>query len=95
MAWWPCIWRAAGIARILGATRRGVTAEFSLTDERLAWPIDPTVGEIDYPQLMVSPAASVVNALRSTSDVLSLYDTGLPTALDDRDSTAATMPTAE
>jgi transglutaminase-like putative cysteine protease len=75
--------------------KEGVTAEFSLTDERLAWPIDPTVGEIDYPQLMVSPAASVVNALRSTSDVLSLYDTGLPTALDDRDSTAATMPTAE
>ncbi|MCX0274819.1 transglutaminase family protein [Nocardia zapadnayensis] len=38
--------------------KEGVTAEFSLTDERLAWRVDPPVGEVDYPQLMVSPAAS-------------------------------------
>lgn len=63
--------------------KEGVTAEFSLTDERLAWPIDPTLGEVDYPQLLISPAASVVNALTDTTDVLSIYDTGLPTTLED------------
>jgi len=63
--------------------KEGIAAEFSLTDERLAWPIDPELGEIDYPQVMVSPAASVVNTLRSTTDVLSIYDVGLPTAVED------------
>lgn len=63
--------------------KEGVAAEFSLSEERLAWPVDPTLGEIDYPQLMISPAASVVKALSSTADVLSIYDIGLPTALDD------------
>lgn len=61
----------------------GVTAAFSLTDERLAGPVDPALGEIDYPQVMVSPAASVVRVLSSTTNVLSIYDSGLPTALDD------------
>jgi len=63
--------------------KEGVAAEFSLSDERLAFPVDPDRGEIDYPQVMVSPAASVVKILGSTTDVLSLYRTGLPTALAD------------
>ncbi|WP_446221773.1 transglutaminase-like domain-containing protein [Nocardia sp. IBHARD005] len=63
--------------------KEGVMAEFSLTDERLAWPVDSALGEVDYPQLLVSPAESVVKALRNTTDVLSIYDTGLPTVLED------------
>ncbi|WP_278260723.1 transglutaminase family protein [Nocardia sp. AG03] len=62
--------------------KEGVAAEFSLTGERLAWPVDPGLGEVDYPHMFVSPAASVVAALRSTTDVLSIYDSGLPSALD-------------
>ncbi|MFD6393309.1 transglutaminase family protein [Nocardia sp. NPDC060259] len=68
--------------------KEGVTAEFSLTDEQLAWPVDPTLGEVDYPQLLVSPAPAVVHALSSTTDILSIYDTGLPTSLDDAHTTA-------
>ncbi|MFE1591506.1 transglutaminase family protein [Nocardia sp. NPDC058705] len=62
--------------------KEGVMAEFSLAGERLAWPADPGLGEIDYPQVLVSPAESVVKTLSGISDVLSIYDTGLPTALD-------------
>ncbi|MFC7503180.1 transglutaminase family protein, partial [Nocardioides sp. GCM10030258] len=42
----------------------GVTAEFSLDGERLAWPVDPTAGEEDFPEVHVAPAAGVVAALR-------------------------------
>jgi transglutaminase-like putative cysteine protease len=59
----------------------GVDAQFSLGSEMLAFSVDPSVGEIDYPQLFVEPAPVVVDVLRSTDDILSLYDAGLPTAL--------------
>jgi transglutaminase-like putative cysteine protease len=65
--------------------KAGVDAEFSLGTEQLAWNVDPSLGEIDYPQVFVSPARGVVDALRGTTDVLSLYGTGLPTGLDARD----------
>lgn len=42
----------------------GVAAEFSLDEERLAWPVDPEQGEIDFPEVHVVPAAGVVAALR-------------------------------
>lgn len=60
----------------------GVAAEFSLTGEKLAWTVDPALGEVDYPRFFVAPAESVVRTLRSTTDVLSIYDVGLPTALE-------------
>ncbi|HWJ11706.1 MAG TPA: transglutaminase family protein [Nocardioides sp.] len=42
----------------------GVDAQFSLGEERLAWPVDPALGEIDFPEVHVVPAAGVVAALR-------------------------------
>lgn len=42
----------------------GVAAEFSLGEERLAWPVDPALGEIDFPEVHAVPAAGVVAALR-------------------------------
>lgn len=42
----------------------GVAAEFSLGEERLAWPVDPELGEVDLPEVHVVPAAGVVAALR-------------------------------
>ncbi|MFD3507995.1 transglutaminase family protein [Nocardia sp. NPDC058666] len=65
--------------------KAGIAAEFSLTAEQLAWPVDPALGEVDYPQVFVSPAASVVKAL-STTNAQSIHDVCLPTELDDRDS---------
>lgn len=62
--------------------KAGVVAEFSLGSERLAWPVDPALGEIDYPQVFASPASCVVDTFRGASNVLELLDGGLPTALD-------------
>lgn len=59
----------------------GVDAQFSLDEEQLAWDVDPTLGEIDYPTIFAEPAECVVDTLRGTADVLSLYDVGLPTGL--------------
>lgn len=42
----------------------GVAAEFSLGEERLAWPVDPAAGEVDWPEVHVVPAPGVVAALR-------------------------------
>lgn len=60
----------------------GVNAEFSLGSERLAWQVDPALGEIDYPQVFASTAACVADALRGATNVLDLLGEGLPTALD-------------
>ncbi|WP_137726433.1 transglutaminase-like domain-containing protein [Prescottella subtropica] len=59
----------------------GVDAQFSSGAERLAWPVDPARGEVDYPTLFATPAPCVVDALRGVTDVLSLRDVGLPTRL--------------
>ncbi|WP_305091622.1 transglutaminase family protein [Prescottella sp. R16] len=59
----------------------GIDARFTLGAERLAWPVDPALGEVDYPTLFTSPAACVVDALRGVTDVLSIYDVGLPAGL--------------
>ncbi|MCL2533437.1 MAG: transglutaminase family protein [Nocardiaceae bacterium] len=59
----------------------GVDAQFSLGAERLAWQADRGLGEIDYPEIFASPARCVVDTLRGATDVLSLYDAGLPTEL--------------
>lgn len=59
----------------------GIDAQFSLDDERLAWAIDTTRGEVDYPELYAAPARCVVDTLRGVRNVLDLYDDGLPTGL--------------
>lgn len=61
--------------------KEGVDAQFSLGREVLAFPVDPAAGEIDYPQLFAEPAPVVVDVLRRTDDILSVYDAGLPTGL--------------
>ncbi|WP_067983741.1 transglutaminase-like domain-containing protein [Nocardia caishijiensis] len=65
--------------------KEGITAEFSLTEERLAWSVDPTLGEIDYPQVLVAPAASVVKTLRDAEPGRSILDIALPTSLAGHD----------
>lgn len=44
--------------------RPGVAAEFTVGEERLAWPVDPALGEVDHPEVYVAPAPGVVAALR-------------------------------
>lgn len=59
----------------------GVDAQFSLADERLAWPVRPELGECDYVEVFESAHPAVVAALTSTDDVLALCGGGLPDAL--------------
>lgn len=56
----------------------GVDAQFSLDGERLAWPVDVSLGERDYPRVYVSPVDEVVVALRAADDILTCP---LPTEL--------------
>lgn len=68
--------------------RPGVDAQFSLREERLAWSADPARGEIDYPRIYEAPVESVISALRSTDDALTLYRSGLPHSLTDDEAAA-------
>ena len=56
----------------------GVDARFSLTEERLAWPVRTELGEVDYPQIHIRPSATVVATLRGAENVLTMT---LPSAL--------------
>ncbi|MET9699500.1 transglutaminase family protein [Streptomyces sp. NPDC006529] len=58
----------------------GVDARFSLDTERLAFPVRPELGEIDYPGLYATPPAPVLHALRTAPDRVALWDL-LPTGL--------------
>ncbi|WKG12368.1 transglutaminase family protein [Nocardia sp. PE-7] len=61
--------------------RADVSAEFALGEERLAFPVDPQLGEVDYPELHRSPAEAIINALSNATDILAIYDQGLPSHL--------------
>ncbi|UFS97799.1 transglutaminase-like domain-containing protein [Nocardia huaxiensis] len=61
--------------------RVDIAAEFSLGAERLAFPVDTALGEIDYPELHCAPAQIVVDTLENANDILALYDRGLPSRL--------------
>jgi len=61
---------------------RRVAAQFSLTEERLAFPIRDRYGEIDYPTLHAEPHPAIVHTLVSNVDVLEMYRHRLPNALD-------------
>lgn len=52
--------------------KEGIDAQFSLTEERLAWAVTPSRGEIDYPGIHVHPDSAVIAALRATDNVLTM-----------------------
>ncbi|MEV6288795.1 transglutaminase family protein [Kribbella sp. NPDC051770] len=54
----------------------GVTTEFSLTGERLAYRPDPAQGEADIPGVFATADPGLVAALRSTDDVRALVANG-------------------
>ncbi|MGW0858292.1 transglutaminase-like domain-containing protein [Streptomyces sp. NPDC002690] len=58
----------------------GVDARFSLDHERLAWPVHPAFGGVDYPVLYAAPHPEVLGALRRARDRHHLWET-LPAAL--------------
>ncbi|GAB4010297.1 transglutaminase-like domain-containing protein [Nocardioides ultimimeridianus] len=58
--------------------RPGIDARFSITGERLAYDIDESAGQRDYPEIYASVVPEVVAALSGASDVLTAR---LPTGL--------------
>ncbi|MFB6612860.1 transglutaminase family protein [Streptomyces sp. NPDC085524] len=58
----------------------GVDARFSLDAERLAFPVRPELGEIDYPELYAAPHPAALKALQGSADRPELWR-NLPTAL--------------
>ncbi|MFF1556638.1 transglutaminase family protein [Streptomyces sp. NPDC058279] len=58
----------------------GVDARFDLERERLAFPVRPELGEVDYPTLYAGAHAGVLTALRESADRSELWRR-LPTAL--------------
>jgi transglutaminase-like putative cysteine protease len=60
----------------------GVTADFSLEGERLAFPIRAHYDEIDYPTLHATPHPAIAATLAAHDDALAMYRAGLPDHLD-------------
>lgn len=58
----------------------GVDAQFSLDEEKLAWPVRPELGEVDYPTLYAAPHPAVLRGLQTSADREELWR-ALPTAL--------------
>ncbi|MDQ2687967.1 MAG: transglutaminase family protein [Armatimonadota bacterium] len=59
----------------------GIDAQFSLTEERLAFSIREQMGERDYAEIYAEPPAPIVQALMTHSDCRLMYQNGLPTDL--------------
>lgn len=51
----------------------GITSAFSLTEEKLAYPIRKELGEIDYPQVYIIPLSSVLASMKNASDCHALF----------------------
>ncbi|MEV7561450.1 transglutaminase-like domain-containing protein [Streptomyces sp. NPDC089795] len=58
----------------------GVDARFDLDQERLAFPVRPELGEVDYPELHATPHPAALKALQESADRPRLWR-NLPTAL--------------
>ncbi|MCR6481510.1 transglutaminase family protein [Amycolatopsis sp. OK19-0408] len=61
--------------------RTGAGGEFSLDEEKLAWPVDVARGERDLPEIHPAPAPAVVDFLMSSRPGPGWYETGLPKTL--------------
>ena len=61
--------------------RTGAGGEFSLDEEKLAWPVDTGRGERDHPEIHPAPAPVVVDFLMTTAPGPGWYEKGLPRRL--------------
>lgn len=59
----------------------GIQAEFSLDDERLAFPIRHEYGEIDYPTIYPEPHSATIETLKRNTNCVEMYQHGLPEQL--------------
>ncbi|GAJ25648.1 hypothetical protein JCM15457_524 [Liquorilactobacillus sucicola DSM 21376 = JCM 15457] len=55
-----------------------VNAEFCPPKEKLAFSVDPTVGEINYPTIYAKPNRETMKTLQESTDVIQMYSHDLP-----------------
>lgn len=51
----------------------GVDSQFSIEEEKLAYPIREELGEFDYPHVLTEPLLSVIRAMRDSDDCHALF----------------------
>lgn len=51
----------------------GIDAQFSIDDEKLAYPIREELGEVDYPNVFTKPLPSVIAAMQESKDSFELF----------------------
>lgn len=61
--------------------KEGVDAQFSINEEKLAFPIDKGSREKNYPIIYVKPHLKTINVLEAHTDVLEMYKNHLPCSL--------------
>ncbi|MEU0796180.1 transglutaminase family protein [Amycolatopsis sp. NPDC005961] len=61
--------------------RTGAGGEFSLGEEKLAWPVDTARGERDHPEIHPAPAPVVVDFLMTAEPGPGWYEKDLPATL--------------
>ncbi|KQO14687.1 transglutaminase-like domain-containing protein [Paenibacillus sp. Leaf72] len=59
----------------------GVDAQFSLEEEKLAFPIREIYDEIDYPVIYTKPNTKTINSLLQNTDCTTMYLHDLPSSL--------------
>lgn len=53
--------------------KQGIDSQFSIDQEQLAYPIDTSKGEVDYPNVFTEPLSEVVTAMQNSKDVKDLF----------------------
>lgn len=58
--------------------KEGINAEFSLEEEKLAFPVRSEYDEVDYPQVYAEPLEITMNVLKENKDAVYMYQNCLP-----------------
>ena len=58
--------------------KKGVNAEFSTLEEKLAFKVNPDFDEVDYPMIYVKPNIKTIAILKQSDDALIMYLNNLP-----------------
>ena len=61
--------------------KQGIDAQFSIEEEKLAFPVREHYGEIDYRMNYAEPHPAIIRTLESYSDCILMYQDGLPAQL--------------
>jgi transglutaminase-like putative cysteine protease len=61
--------------------KEGIDAQFSIDEEKLAFPIQEKYDEKDYPVIYVKPHPKTIDVLKKHTDALEMYKNQLPESL--------------